>query len=134
MQWTNDARRTLRLKLATLYAGEREARALLEDAGLNVAYIDLSGSPVSRWYEALAEALLELATGGKPRKQQPATLPKSPFDPVRTLTATIAGVPVVAKSACRRCVPSALPSACTTCSTSATKATLRASSASTATG
>ena len=56
MQWTNDARRAFRLKLATLYPGERDARALLEDARLNVAYIDLSGSPVSRWYEALTEA------------------------------------------------------------------------------
>jgi S1-C subfamily serine protease len=56
MQWNNDALRAFRLKLATLYPSERDARALLEDAGLRTAYIDLSGSPVSRWYEALAEA------------------------------------------------------------------------------
>lgn len=56
LDWTPDGLRSLRLKLATLFPSERDARALLQDAGLDSAYVDLSGSPVSRWFEALSEA------------------------------------------------------------------------------
>jgi len=56
LDWTQDVLRTLRLKLATLFPSERDARALLQDAGIDSAYVDLSGSPVSRWFEALSEA------------------------------------------------------------------------------
>jgi Trypsin-like peptidase domain/Effector-associated domain 1 len=56
MNWSQEAIRTLRLKLAYLIPAERDVRSLVEDAGLNPSYIDLSGSPVSRWYEVLSEA------------------------------------------------------------------------------
>lgn len=56
LEWTQDVLRSLRLKLAALFPSERDARALLQDAGLDSAYVDLSGSPVSRWFEALSEA------------------------------------------------------------------------------
>jgi hypothetical protein len=56
MNWNQESVRTLRLKLAFLIPAERDARSLIEDAGLDPAYIDLSGAPVSRWYEVLAEA------------------------------------------------------------------------------
>jgi V8-like Glu-specific endopeptidase len=56
LEWTQDVLRSLRLKLAALFPIERDARALLQDAGLDSAYVDLSGSPVSRWFEALSEA------------------------------------------------------------------------------
>lgn len=56
MNWSQEAIRALRLKLAFLIPAERDVRALIEDAGLDPAYIDLSGAPVSRWYEVLSEA------------------------------------------------------------------------------
>jgi Trypsin-like peptidase domain/Effector-associated domain 1 len=56
MNWNQESIRTLRLKLAFLIPGERDVRSLVEDAGLDPAYIDLSGAPVSRWYEVLSEA------------------------------------------------------------------------------
>lgn len=56
MQWTQDALKAFRHKLSTLVPSERDARTLLEDSNIDSAYIDLSGSPVGRWYEALTEA------------------------------------------------------------------------------
>jgi Trypsin-like peptidase domain/Effector-associated domain 1 len=56
MNWNQESIRTLRLKLAFLIPAERDVRSLIEDAGLDPAYIDLSGAPVSRWYEVLSEA------------------------------------------------------------------------------
>jgi V8-like Glu-specific endopeptidase len=56
MNWNQELLRVLRRKLAFLIPTERDARALVEDAGLDPAYMDLSGTPMSRWHEVLTEA------------------------------------------------------------------------------
>jgi hypothetical protein len=56
MNWNQEKISELRLKLASLIPAERDVRSLIEDAGLDPAYIDLSGTPVSRWYGVLTEA------------------------------------------------------------------------------
>ncbi|MBI4784104.1 MAG: trypsin-like peptidase domain-containing protein [Oscillatoriophycideae cyanobacterium NC_groundwater_1537_Pr4_S-0.65um_50_18] len=60
MNWNQESIRALRLKLAFLIPAERDVRSLIEDAGLDPAYIDLSGAPVTRWYEVLSEAKKQL--------------------------------------------------------------------------
>ncbi len=60
MNWNQESIRALRLKLAFLIPAERDVRSLVEDAGLDPAYIDLSGAPVARWYEVLSEARKQL--------------------------------------------------------------------------
>jgi V8-like Glu-specific endopeptidase len=69
MPWTSEQCRSLRLKFAALFPNERDVRVLLDDVGVQAAYIDLSGSSVTRWHEILQEVknqdaedkLLELA-------------------------------------------------------------------------
>jgi hypothetical protein len=55
MEWNQDLIRLLREKLAYLIPNERDARTILEDAGIDPAMVDLSGSPMSRWASALSE-------------------------------------------------------------------------------
>ncbi len=55
MNLSTDQLRALRYKLANLYPNESEVRTLLNDIGVDPAFINLAGSSVTRWYEALRE-------------------------------------------------------------------------------
>jgi hypothetical protein len=52
----NEAIQSLRTLLVTLDPRAQDAARLAEDAGLNLAYIDLGGSPINQWHAILNEA------------------------------------------------------------------------------
>jgi hypothetical protein len=77
----------LREKLASLIPDERDVRSLIGDAGLDHKYINLSGSPVSRWDEVLTEAkkhhkidsILKLAIERYPRDEMLAGISRGEY-------------------------------------------------------